>query len=146
MWKPSSADGAKTNSLSIKVTEARDGQQYQCIIEDEHGQIAYSTIVTLNLAKVDAITITSQPDDVYGGIGEYAAFSVSASGTGLTYQWQYSKDNGKTWKNSSSEESTSSSMSIKITEARIGQQYRCVITDSSGNTTTSNAASINLQP
>ena len=76
------------------------------------------------------IKILSQPIDYTDLAGETATFTVRARGEELTYQWQYSK--GDKWRNSSAEGSDTVSLSIKITEARDGQQYRCVITDKYG--------------
>jgi hypothetical protein len=64
--------------------------------------------------------ITRQPEDVSGYVGETAAFSVKATGEGLTYRWQY-KDPDTTWTNSSFK---TASMSCKITAARDGRQYQ----------------------
>ena len=36
----------------------------------------------------DAFSITTQPSDYTGYVGEKATFSVTAQGIGLTYQWQ----------------------------------------------------------
>ena len=127
--------------MSIKVTAARNGQRYRCLITDKNGNKLYSNAGTIFVAK---ITVTSQPVNFTGAIGKTAKFTVAATGDNLTYQWQYSKD-GTTWKNSTSSGSTTPTLAIKITEARNNQQYRCVIKDSHGNTVTTNAALIKVK-
>lgn len=48
------------------------------------------------------------------------------------------------WKNSSMTGARTKQIKVNITESRIGQKYRCVITDGSGNTVTTNEAQIAL--
>ena len=66
---------------------------------------------------------------------------MKATGDGLTYQWQY-KDVGGSWANSSFRTAT---MSVKLTEARDGRQYRCVITDDGGIVKTSSEAIVEVR-
>ena len=115
--------------MSIKITEARDGQQYKCIVTDKYGNTAESDAAAIHLRKAGP-EITSQPVDYTGAIGTRATFTVAVKGDDLTYQWQY--NNGSGWKNSSSTGFDTPSMSIKVTQARDGQQYRCVVTNASG--------------
>lgn len=84
------------------------------------------------------LAIISQPEDYEGVIGETATFSIGATGVGLTFRWQYS-DNGSTWYDSVS---TASMISVTISSTNLGRLYRCVVTDSFGDTITSNAAEI----
>ena len=140
-WKKSTATGAATSTLKIKITEARNGQRYRCLITDKYGNKIYSKTATLFVAR---ITITTQPATYTGAVGKTAKFTVEASGNNLTYQWQYSKD-GVTWKNSTSSGATTSTMKIKVTSARNGQQYRCVIKDSDGNTVTTKTVMIKVK-
>ena len=84
--------------------------------------------------------ITVNPNNFTGKIGETAKFTVAASGTGLTYQWQFN-DNGA-WKNSGMTGSKTVTLSVPITAARDGQQYRCVVTSSNGSSAESAAAAV----
>jgi hypothetical protein len=86
--------------------------------------------------------ITGQPTDFTGPLNSYATFHVEAEGQGLTYQWQ-TYTNGK-WVNNGFSTSTSDTLRVKITEARNGSQYRCVITDAAGNAVTSNAVTLTV--
>lgn len=43
--------------------------------------------------------ITRQPSGSTTCIGSSASFSITATGTGIAYQWQVSKDRGATWNN-----------------------------------------------
>ena len=81
------------------------------------------------------IVITAQPVDYVGVVGENASFTIAASGEGLTYQWEYSKDQGAAWAKASS---TTDTYSVEIKNYRLSYLYRCVITDAEGNQVTSN--------
>ena len=84
--------------------------------------------------------ITKQPVSTVVKIRGKATFTVAASGTGLKYQWQWSADGGKTWKNTST---TAASYSVPATASSYnGYKYRCVITDSSGKSVISDEATL----
>ena len=89
--------------------------------------------------------LTGQPVDYAGAVGETATFTVAATGEGLTYQWQFRKPGESFWQTSVSAASHTATMTVEITAARIGQAYRCIVTDASGTTITSNEAEIVLQ-
>ncbi len=142
-WRNSSQNGNKTGTLTVPITEARNGQKYRCIVTDAGGNSLTSAEVTLTATPaIPKITITTQPTDVTGEVGTDATFTVVAEGNELTYQWQYLNVGATNWRNSSQSGSNTNTLTIPITEARNGQQYRCVITDVDGNTVTSDAATL----
>ncbi len=136
-WRPSGMEGSTTDTLIVTVTEARIGQMYRCVITGKDG-----TKVTSNAAKIDSkLSIIQHPSNVTASIGETVSFTVKANGA-KSYQWQYSKDSGKTWRPSGMEGSTTGTLIVTVTEARIGQMYRCVVSGSDQNSVTSGAAAI----
>ena len=143
-WQKSSQSGSTTDTLTVPITEARDGQQYRCVVTDENGNTVISNAAAIHAtAATPKITITSQPADYTGEVGTSATFTVAAEGNSeLTYQWQFKNDGSNFWQNSSQSGSTTDTLTVPITKARDGQQYRCVITDADGNTVTSNAAAV----
>ena len=54
------------------------------------------------------------------------AFTVTAEGTGLTYQWQYSAD-GENWTNCKSGGYNTDTFSFQLKASLAGRQYRCVV-------------------
>ena len=68
-------------------------------------------------------------------------FEVKATGTGLIYQWQWSNDNGRIWRNSSSR---SSVCNVVCQESFNGMMYKCIVTDTNGNTLTSEPAKLTI--
>lgn len=107
---------------------------------------AASDAITL---KIDAsqlgIIITSQPQDVTAEVGTTVTVGVVAKGIGLTYQWQLSDDKGATWRNSTSVNAVNSAMTFVMKETFQGRMMRCIITDASGNTVTSDAITLTIQ-
>lgn len=67
--------------------------------------------------------------------GKEAAFSVQASGTGLSYIWQYSSNGGKSWKKWGS----GTGISVLGLGDRNAYQFRCRVTDKAGMVVTSKA-------
>lgn len=72
--------------------------------------------------------------------GKQAVFFVEVSGSGLKYQWEYSHNNGITWKNSPLSSSKTATLNVPATIGRNAYQYRCKITDFTGNTLYSDSA------
>ena len=71
------------------------------------------------------------------------AFTVKASGSGLSYQWQYRTSSSGTWNNSTGTGCKTATLSVTAESYRSGYQYRCKVTNSAG-TVTSNAATLNV--
>ena len=61
--------------------------------------------------------------------GAKAIFTVKAKGSKLSYQWQISKDNGKTWKNSGATGNKTATLTVKAEKRLNGTKYRCVVTN-----------------
>ena len=140
-WANSTFTGAKTATMSVPVIAARDGYQYRCLIKDVDGEKVYSSAAKLTAKK----PITTQPSDVTAAVGDTAKFTVKASGSGLSYQWQYKKAGGSTWYNSSFTGAKTATMSVPVIAARDGYEYRCVVKDSNGNKATSSSAKLTVK-
>ena len=96
-----------------------------------------------NSVFAKTIVITVQPKDFAGKVGDQFSASVTAEGTGLSYQWQYSKDGGKGWKDSGVASAKTATYSFKIASGDMGINYRCVIKDSFNNTIITNIGTLN---
>ena len=97
---------------------------------------------TLTWVPYASFDITSQPTDFTGPIGATASFTVEAAGEGLTYQWQYKSLKDGRWYDTKADGYNTPTMRIGVTAARNGMQFRCKVTNSSGETVTSNAATL----
>ncbi len=130
-WTNSSVKAAK---YSAKLTAAKDGRMVRCVVTDQYGA---SVISQAAVMRISGVTITTQPKDYNGKVNSTASFNVAAEGEGLTYQWQISDDQGKTWTNSSVKAAV---YTTKLSAARDGRMVRCIVTDQDGNTATSSTA------
>lgn len=99
-------------------------------------------VVIRNVRK--ELKITQQPTDVTVSENGEAVFTVTATGTGLTYQWQFLPAGGGQWSDTSATGATTSQLTIQALSYRNGCKYRCVITDSSGNQVTSAEATLTV--
>ncbi len=120
----SSYDGANGPDLGVKATAARNGLRYRCKISN-NGQVSYSDAVTLTTKSF----ITYQPWDAWVYPGDSAFFRLYASGSDLSFQWQYrSSETGK-WINSGQSGANCSELSMTAKNARNGFQFRCKVTN-----------------
>ena len=138
IWRDSSMEGSNSENVSVPIASYRDGQKYRCVVTDAYGNTATSEAAVLTMVEPEAPKITDQPEDYTGTVGETAVFEVKASGTGLTYQWQYRNASGGIWRNSSMAGNDEAAISVPITNARDGQMYRCIVTGENGGSVTSN--------
>ena len=86
--------------------------------------------------------ITKQPVSVVGKNGETKQFIVYASGSGLTYQWWQNVNSGNGWVIMNTEGARQPIFTIPVAAFRNGYKYRCVVTDSNGNSETSNEVTL----
>ena len=122
-------------STVIKGTEENNGDKYRCVVSTVYNDVT-SDEVQLIVSGVKP-RILVQPKKVTVALNKTATFTVVAAGTGLSYQWYYSTNNGSTWKKWSGK--TEDTASAKGTAKTNGNLYRCEITNDKGTVTTSNA-------
>jgi Ig-like domain CHU_C associated len=93
------------------------------------------TAITVTVTS--APTITSQPQDITSCTTS-ATFNVTATGTGLTYQWFLSTDGGTTY-NPINGATTSTLIVNGLTAAQSTNKYRAVVSSGSCTAATSNS-------
>ncbi len=141
-WYNSGMTGSKTATLTVTATTGRNGQKYRCVVTDANGNTVTSEAATLTVkAKLDLIR---QPESQTASKGETVKFTVTATGEGLSYQWQYCSAKGSKWYNSGMTGSKTATLTVAATTARNGQKYRCVVSDADGNTLTSDVAMLTV--
>ena len=136
-WKSAKADGNTTATLSVPGTVSRHGYQYRCRITDANGNTLYSDTVTLYV-----LGIKTQPTSKAAVAGKTAKLTVSATGLGISYQWQYRTSSTDSWKSAKADGNKTKTLSVPATVGRHGYQYRCKITDSVGNVVYTNAVNL----
>lgn len=124
---------AKAADWTFSPSSPVSGRIYRCQITDTHGNSVTTNEILLTVGEIG---IRNQPVDVFGALGDTVTLSVKAVGDGLSYQWQRSDDNGTTWWDCPS--GKAADWTFTMYPVYNGLPYRCVITDSSGNTVTTN--------
>ena len=141
-WSKCSGDSAVTASLSVEAKSYRDGYRYRCAVSNAAGSVN-SAAAVLSVAAAPAIT--KQPAAASAAIGETAVFTVQASGDGLSYQWQFRKNDTDSWTKCSGDSAVTASLSVEVKSYRNGYQYRCKVSNSVGSVT-SEAAVLKALP
>ena len=129
---------ADTATLSLSgVSLANDTNQFRCVL---NGAVN-SNPATLTIKT--AVAITTQPFSTSGCSAGSASFTVAASGSGLSYQWQVST-NGTTWTNITA--ATSATLTLNsLTAGMTGYQYQAIVSGASPcSPLTSSAATLTV--
>ena len=142
-WANTSATGATSATLTVDATVAKKGYQYRCVVTDQYGNTLNSNAATLTVKTV--LRITTQPTGKTVNEGTNVKFTVTAAGDGVKYQWQYRASSTGTWANTSATGATTAALTVEATKAKTGYQYRCVVSDTYGNTVNSSAVTLTVK-
>ena len=123
--------GKTSDTATVKASATTNGYLYRCKITKD-GEILTSEAAKLTVSGVKPKIIV-QPKAATVKTGKSNTFKVVAAGSGLKYQWYYSKDNGTKWIKLSGK--TSASLKIKGSATTNGYLYRCKITNDKGSVT-----------
>ena len=127
-WYRCTTSGARTDTLTVSAQDYRSGYRYRCVITDESGKVI-SAVAKLTVVDTEGPIIHTQPKDVSAEAGSTAQFTVGASGSDLTYQWQYLATGSDVWYNCTTSGAKTATLSVPAQGYRNGYQYRCVVTD-----------------
>ena len=140
--------GVSTSTLTITgASAAINTYQYRCVVSSTCSSPLNSNAGTLTVNTGPAIT--GQPSNVTVCSGNNVSFSVTATGGGLTYQWQESTNGGGSWNNlvNGATYSGVTTATLTITPATAGMdtyQYRCVVSGACPSPVNSNAAVLSV--
>jgi Secretion system C-terminal sorting domain len=134
--------GATTATLNLTaVTAGMNNNQYRCVVTGSCPAInSNAATLTVNTAPA----ITAQPGNPIVYTGSPASFSITATGTGLNYQWQFSATGcGGAWVNIANAAPYSGvntpTLTINPTTTGLnGAGFRCVVTGTCTSAATSN--------
>lgn len=142
-WFKSTATGAQTATLTVKMASHRVGQMYRCVISDALANEVITDVVTMNL-PMSTIEIVADPVDYSGNVGDTATFTAEATGDGISYLWFYSDDEGQTWAQSWSTGYNTSELKAVLREYNSGRMFRCQVSDVNGNAVWTDPAAMSL--
>lgn len=141
--------GVTTASMSITgAGNMQNGYQYRVMISGTCTPAATSNAVTLNINTLPAIT--TQPVSQVVCLNGGTSYTVAATGTALTYQWQLST-NGTTWSNvaNGTNYSGATMATLNVSSAPSvfnGNMYRCMVSGACTPAVVSSAASLTVNP
>jgi hypothetical protein len=124
--KNGSAISSQTNSsLTLNNVITNDAATYSVIVRGALGTVTNSATLTVNLP----VTVTAVPVNQTTVLGGNATFSVTATGTGLSYQWLF---NGSV---------IGISNNLTLTNVTTGQAgvYTVIVNGAAGNPVTNSA-------
>ena len=144
------AGADRASDTTSAVDKNCNGYKYQCVISNSAGSVTTGT-ATLTVTEdvtppvqptVKKPSIGKQPQNVSVKAGEQATFTVKATGTDLTYQWQINRNNGKGFVDITGADKASYTTGV-VDMLCNGYKYQCVISNSAGSVTT-NAATLTV--
>ena len=122
--------GRTARTLTVTGSKTNNGCKYRCLVINEAGSFpSLPATLTVSGAPLPP-TVKTQPAAVKAKLGTEVSFTVKASGDALSYQWQYSKDNGAHWNLWSGK--TEPTLRVKASRTNNGCLYRCEIKNSTG--------------
>ncbi len=132
--------GATYATMYFTAKTGYSGIYYHCVVTDGSGASVTSNYVKLTVNGT--LVITSQPQYVTVEAGQWAVFTVGATGDGLSYQWQYYNAYYKAWINIAG--ATYATMYFTAQESYNGIYYRCIVTDGGGDWVVSSYARLSI--
>lgn len=103
---------------------------------------ASATTTTSAQEAASQLKITSHPADVTTKSGKLVSFAVKAAGTGLKYQWYYKKQGQTAW--SEWRGHTTAATTASANDSWNGMKVYCRVTDASGRSVNSSAATVTI--
>lgn len=134
--------GATTATLNLTaVTNSMNNNRYRVIVSNACPSSATSNPATLSVTN--AATVTSNPSNVAVCLNENASFTVAATGSNLSYQWQVSSDNGTTFTNIAGATNVTLVLN-NVAASQNNNQYRAVVFSCGPTGTNSNPATLTI--
>lgn len=115
--------------IAIGVCEESQGEELSVYTIEEINSMGWEAFIGKYLSAPE---IKAQPDASADDNGEDVEISIEASGTNLSYEWEYSDDNGSQWTPTDDAEPV---LTISKDDAVEGRLYRCTVTNEAGSAT-----------
>ena len=141
-FSPSTLASGKKATYTMTLQDKHNGWRYYCKVSDSHGHTLDSNEVSITVAT--PLSITTQPKNYTGAVGDTAKLKVVATGDGLTYQWYCKKTGETSFSKSTLASATTATLSLTLQAKHDGYQYYCKVKDSHGSTVNSNTVKISI--
>lgn len=138
-WYDCTGAGYDTDTFSFEMQERFANRHYRCVVTSDE-QTLISEAATVSLIKLNEII--TQPEDAEAAVGDDVVFYVEATGSDISYQWQYSY-NGTSWKDCKGAGYDTDTFGFTMQSKFDDRYYRCVVT-ADGETMISDAVIVNL--
>ena len=90
-------------------------------------------LITKGISKFNKMPkIYKQPGNIKVKSGKKISYRVAVAGANLKYQWQYSSDGGRTWKNSKAKGNKTDKIILKANKYSNGAVFRCRVKNGTG--------------
>ncbi|MBI5767104.1 MAG: immunoglobulin domain-containing protein [Verrucomicrobia bacterium] len=132
-WKKDGTDiaGATSSSLDLASVTTASAGSYTVVVSNQLGPVTSNAAVLTVSTLVALPSITAQPQSQSALIGANVTLSVTAGGTGLTYQWR--KDGAPI------AGATGASLTLSGVGLSSAGSYTVVVTNTTGSTTSAAA-------
>lgn len=133
-----------TATLTVTgATTTLNGAEYRCVVTGTCSPQVFSTGGIFTVQALPAIT--AHPVNATVCANGYTSFGVTATGTGLLYQWQESTNGGVTWTNIINNaiygNAQANTLLVTLPPTTMNNyRYRCVVSGACTPTVTSNQA------
>ena len=143
--------GQPVGELPVPV---REGYSFVgWFLDDAKTQYTEDTIYTSTYDRTvyafwsDAAAITRQPVNTTAKENANAVFTIKATGSNLTYQWQLAYAGSDNWQNvpASFAGGKTDTLTVTATKGRNGYKFRCIVKDDKNNSVTSSAATLTVE-
>lgn len=145
-WQTSATGTSTANPTTTALTVSSSGTYY---VRNYNGTCwSTNSLASAAITVNTAISITAQPPNRSITNGSNTTFTVTATGTSPTYQWEVNTGSGWTTLTNSAPYSTVTTSTLNITAATLSMstyQYRCVVSGASPcAAATSNAGTLTV--
>lgn len=134
------AYGKTTASFTVSTQSVSGSTPVSVSISATYGGVKKTAALTVSPMST-APVITKQPTSQTVNVGQMAAFTVTASGSSVSYQWQRSNSGASTWANVSAGTggATANYTTAAATMADNGAKFRVNVANATGSVTSSTA-------
>jgi len=137
-------NGADASSYAVtNATVAQNNYRYRCIVSGACTPAITSTVAVLNVTA--PVVVNAQPSNAALCGSGNAGFSINATGTGISYQWQLSTNGGIEFNDVNS--ATAATLNVNATGTNFDNyKYRVILRNGVCTDVTSTVATLTVNP